>query len=136
MSLAVASFPASGAAAHEVRLSQGLALEATEAMLMQPIEQVQPGDTLDATKEIENMIAGTLKSALPCPCTMAVPSAEMESGNFCIPPQTPDCVTVFFHHASGELMMRIWEHSMVAKSETARTLSYAHNCFGLSQHYK
>src|SRR5580693_2258522 len=54
----------------EVRLSPGLAAEATSAMLMQPVEAVQTEDTLDATKEIANMIAGTLKSALPRPCAM------------------------------------------------------------------
>lgn len=109
----------------EVRLSRGLAIEATAAMLMQPVEQVQPGDMLDATKEIANMIAGTLKSALPRPCTMTVPSAEIESGNFCIRPRTPDSVTVFFHHASGEFMVRVWEQSMEAKSENN---SYAQLC--------
>ena len=103
----------------EVRLSRGLAIEATAAMLMQPAEQVQPGDMLDATKEIANMIAGRLKSAQPRPSTMTVPSAEMESGNFSIPPRTPDSVTVFFHHASGELMVRVWEQSIVAKSENS-----------------
>jgi|HubBroStandDraft_5_1064220.scaffolds.fasta_scaffold40714_2 CheY-specific phosphatase CheX len=109
----------------EVRLSRGLALEATATMLMQPIEQVQAGDTLDATKEIANMIAGTLKSALPRPCTMTVPSAEIEFGNFCIPPRTPDSVTVFFHHASGELMVRVWEYAMEAENENS---SYAELC--------
>jgi hypothetical protein len=103
----------------EVRLSRGLAIEATAAMLMQPAEQVQPGDTLDATKEIANMIAGTLKSALPRPCTMTVPSAEVESGDFCIPPRTEDSVTVFFHHASGKLMVRVWEYSMEAQNENS-----------------
>jgi CheY-specific phosphatase CheX len=109
----------------EVRLSRGLALAATAAMLMQPVEQVQPGDMLDATKEIANMIAGTLKSALPRPCTMTVPSAEMESGNFCIPPRTPDSVAVFFHHASGELMVRVWEYAMDVEDENG---SFAQLC--------
>jgi len=109
----------------EVRLSRGLALQATAAMLMQPMEQIQPGDTLDATKEIANMIAGTLKSALPRPCTMTVPSAEVECGNFCIPSRTSDSVTVFFHHASGELMVRVWQRSMEVESENS---SYAQLC--------
>jgi CheY-specific phosphatase CheX len=93
----------------EVRLSRGLALTATAAMLMQPEESVQAADTLDATKEIANMIAGTLKSALPRPCTLTVPCAEIVSGDFCILPRTQDSVTVFFHHDSGELMVRVWE---------------------------
>jgi hypothetical protein len=100
----------------EVRLSRGLALQATAAMLMQPAEQVQSADMLDATKEIANMVAGTLKSALPRPCAMTVPDAAVESGDFCIPPRTSDSVTVFFHHAAGELMVRVWEYSMDSES--------------------
>jgi CheY-specific phosphatase CheX len=93
----------------EVRISRGLALQATSAMLMQPAESVLPDDTLDATREIANMIAGTIKSALPRPCSMTVPSAELESGDFCILPRTSDSVTVFFRHDAGELMVRVWE---------------------------
>jgi CheY-specific phosphatase CheX len=93
----------------EVRLSRGLALEATSAMLMQPVDSVRPDDTLDATKEIANMIAGTLKSALPRPCTMTVPFAEVEAADFCVPPRTANSVTVFFHHATGELMVRVYQ---------------------------
>ncbi|HEX4319943.1 MAG TPA: chemotaxis protein CheX [Acidobacteriaceae bacterium] len=100
----------------EVRLSRGLALQATSAMLMQPLEAVQASDTLDATKEIANMIAGTIKSALPRPCTMTVPNAEVEFADFCIPPRTADSVTVFFHHGSGELMVRVWEYAAEAPS--------------------
>jgi len=36
-------------------------------MMMQPLETVAESDALDATKEIANMIAGTIKSALPAP---------------------------------------------------------------------
>ena len=62
-------------------------------------------------------IAGTIKSALPRPCTMTVPSAEVEFADFCIPPRTADSVTVFFHHDSGELMVRVWEYAMEGESE-------------------
>ena len=93
----------------EVRLASGLALAATSAMLMRPAEAVQTEDALDATKEIANMIAGTVKSVLPRPCSMTVPSAAVEAADFCIRPRTEDSVTVFFHHASGELMVRVWE---------------------------
>jgi CheY-specific phosphatase CheX len=103
----------------EVRLSRGLALQATSAMLMQPIASIHTNDTLDATREIANMIAGTIKSALPRPCSMTVPFAEVESGDFCILPRTPDSVTVFFHHAAGELMVRVWEQIAEAKSEAS-----------------
>lgn len=105
----------------EVRLAHGLALEATSAMLMQPIASVQTGDTLDATREIANMIAGTIKSALPRPCSMTVPSAQVEPADFCILPRTEDSVTVFFHHASGELMVRVWEEMTVPPSDSANS---------------
>jgi len=101
----------------EVRLSRGLALEATAAMLMQPVGQVLNSDILDATKEIANMIAGTLKSALPRPCTMTVPSAALEAADFCILPRTHDSVSVFFCHAAGELMVRVWEQVAEPESE-------------------
>ena len=107
----------------EVRLSRGLALEATSAMLMQPVESVQTSDTLDATKEIANMIAGTIKSALPRPCAMTVPSAEVETGDFCILPRTQDSVTVFFHHPAGELMVRIWEQTATPEIEQMSGIS-------------
>lgn len=100
----------------EVRLTVGLAREATAAMLMQPVEAVEAADTLDATKEIANMIAGTLKSALPRPCVMTVPSAQWEAGEFCVLPCTEDTVTVFFHHASGELMVRVWQQRELSES--------------------
>jgi CheY-specific phosphatase CheX len=107
----------------EVRLSPGLALQATSAMLMQPVEAVEPADTLDATKEIANMIAGTLKSALPRPCAMTVPSAQVEADDFCVLPRTSDSVTVFFRHDAGELMVRVWEQTPVdtyaSEAETA-----------------
>ena len=93
----------------EVRLARGLALTATAAMLMQPEDRVEDADMLDAAKEIANMIAGTLKSALPRPCSMSVPSAEIEDDDLCVLPRTEDSVTVFFAHDSGELMVRVRE---------------------------
>jgi hypothetical protein len=107
----------------EVRLSRGLALEATSAMLMQPLDRVQDGDTLDATKEIANMIAGTLKSALPRPCTMSVPSAEIECDDFCVLPRTEDSVTVFFAHDSGVLMVRVWEDETMERKASDSLLA-------------
>jgi CheY-specific phosphatase CheX len=110
----------------EVRLTGGLARQATSAMLMQPLESVETADTIDATKEIANMIAGTLKSALPRPCSMSVPSAQLEAGKFCVLPRTDDTVTVFFHHAAGELMVRVWHQvaELVSCSEQVE-VSYA-----------
>jgi CheY-specific phosphatase CheX len=107
----------------EVRLSPGLAAEATSAMLMQPVEAVQTEDTLDATKEIANMIAGTLKSALPRPCAMTVPSAQVESEDFCVLPRTLDSITVFFRHDSGDLMVRVWEQTLVHSTPSEETES-------------
>jgi CheY-specific phosphatase CheX len=93
----------------EVRMSTGLAQVATAAMLMQPVDTVAEADTLDATKEIANMIAGTIKSALPRPCTMTVPQSCIHLEEFCDISRSDDSMVVAFKHASGELMVRVVE---------------------------
>lgn len=93
----------------EVRMGEGLAYQATAAMLMQPLESVAEADALDATKEIANMIAGVIKSSLPRPCTMTVPESTVEAAGFCSMAQTEDSLVVAFRHASGDLMVRVWE---------------------------
>lgn len=98
----------------EVRLEEKLAVLATSVMLMQPVEEVTPADTLDASKEIANMIAGVIKSSLPRPCNMTVPTSEVVTEGFCSPTQTEDSMVVVFGHEAGELMVRIHEESMQA----------------------
>jgi CheY-specific phosphatase CheX len=93
----------------EVRLAEGLAYQATAAMMMQPLDTVGESDTLDATKEIANMIAGTIKSSLPRPCTMTVPESAVESESYTGSAPTEDTLLVAFRHASGDLMVRVWE---------------------------
>ena len=93
----------------EVRLAEGLAYQATAAMMMQPLETVAEADALDATKEIANMIVGTIKSSLPRPCTMTVPESAVEAEGFSGLAQTEDSLVVAFRHESGDLMVRIWE---------------------------
>jgi len=93
----------------EVRMSEGLAYRAAAAMLMMPVETVAEADTIDATKEIANMIAGTIKSSLPRPCTMTVPDAAVEPEDFCDTQRTEDTLAVAFEHPDGDMMVRIWE---------------------------
>ncbi len=93
----------------EVRIARGLAYAATAAMMMQPIDTVVEADALDAVREIANMIAGTIKSSLPRPCTMAVPESAVEAMEFCDMPRTEDSLSVAFRHAAGDLMIRVWE---------------------------
>jgi CheY-specific phosphatase CheX len=93
----------------EVRLTEGLAYRATSAMLMIPIEDVAEADTIDATKEIANMIAGAIKSSLPRPCTMTVPEAALEAADFCDIPRTQGTLTVAFQHDDGGMMVRVCE---------------------------
>jgi CheY-specific phosphatase CheX len=93
----------------EVRLTESLAHRATAAMLMVPLEDVSEADTLDATKEIANMIAGSIKSALPQPCTMTVPEAAVEPADFCDTPRTEETLAVAFEHADGGMMVRVCE---------------------------
>jgi CheY-specific phosphatase CheX len=94
----------------EVRMAGGLAYEATSAMMMQSLDTIVEADVLDATKEIANMIAGTIKSSLPRPCSMTVPESAVERDGFCCgPARTEDSLVVAFRHAAGDLMVRIWE---------------------------
>jgi CheY-specific phosphatase CheX len=93
----------------EVRMADGLAYEATAAMMMQPLDTVGEAEALDATKEIANMIAGTLKSSLPRPCSMTVPESEVEKAGFCGLASTEDSLIVGFRHIAGEMLVRVWE---------------------------
>ena len=93
----------------EVRMARELAYEAAAAMMMQPIDTVGEADALDAVNEIANMIAGTIKSSLPRPCSMAVPESAVETAGFCSQPRTEDALSVAFRHPTGDLMVRIWE---------------------------
>ena len=51
----------------EIRMAVDLARVATAAMLMQPLETVADADMMDALSEVANMVAGAIKSSLPCP---------------------------------------------------------------------
>jgi len=93
----------------EVRLTQGLAQEATVAMLMMPAESVGEADTLDATKEIANIIAGVIKSCMPRPTAMTVPEAAVEREPFADKPETESTLAVGFRHPSGDLLVRVCE---------------------------
>lgn len=110
----------------EVRLTTGLARAATSAMLMQPAEGIGTEDLLDATREIANMIAGTIKSALPRPCTMTVPNAEIHRSDFCDIERNRSALCVFFQHASGELMIRVTEAEQAEQAENSPPAGQAH----------
>jgi len=98
----------------EVRMAGRLAYEATAAMMMQAIDTVNQADALDATKEIANMIAGTIKSSLPRPCTMTVPESAHQPEAFNCGAATSDSLMVAFHHPAGALVVRIWEQECTA----------------------
>jgi CheY-specific phosphatase CheX len=93
----------------EVRMANGLAYEATAAMMMQAVDTVGETDVLDATKEIANMLAGTIKSSLPRPCSMTVPESAVERDEFCGQTVAEDSLMVAFRHKTGDLMVRVWE---------------------------
>jgi CheY-specific phosphatase CheX len=98
----------------EVRMAEPLAHAATAAMLMQPEDSLAEADTLDATREIANMIAGAIKSSLPRPCAMTVPEAAVEREGFCTPEETADSLIVVFRLEAGDLMVRVWEQECIA----------------------
>jgi hypothetical protein len=82
-------------------------------MLMMPPETVGEADTLDAAKEIANMIAGVIKSCLPRPCTMTVPEASMESSSSPGRSLSAESLVVAFRHSAGDQMVRVWEQERV-----------------------
>jgi len=98
----------------EVRMAQGLASLATAAMLMQSLESVGDADVLDAAKEIANMIAGTLKSSLPRPCSMSVPESQREPGGFSGVVLSEDSLVAAFRHPAGDMMVRVCEEECAA----------------------
>jgi hypothetical protein len=103
----------------EVRLADKLARAATSAMLMLPPSEVSEADTLDAIREIANMIAGTIKSALPRPCAMSVPESELQTEALCPPHRSDhhpdhhpeDRLEVGFHHAEGSMVVLVCEEA-------------------------
>jgi len=95
----------------EVRLSSALAYVATAAMMMQALDTVTEADALDATKEIANMIAGTIKSSLPRPSSMTVPESAVEAQDFPSAAHAEDSLVVAFRHPAGDLQVRIWERA-------------------------
>jgi hypothetical protein len=90
-------------------MAMDLATAATAAMLMQPLEAVVEADTLDATREIVNMIAGLLKSSLPQPCSMTVPESAIATEKLCSMPHGENTLTVAFRHEAGGLLVRVQE---------------------------
>ena len=97
----------------EVRLAKELAQATTAAMLMQPVETVAEADTLDATREVVNMIAGILKSALPQPCSMTVPESAIATETLCSVLDVGNTLTVAFRHAMGGLLVRVEERETI-----------------------
>jgi CheY-specific phosphatase CheX len=93
----------------EVRITAALAYEATAAMMMQGLDTVRDSDALEATKEIANMIAGSIKSALPRPCSMTVPKSGIAQEGYNLPGLAEDTLMVAFRHAAGDLLVRVWE---------------------------
>ena len=93
----------------EVQMAMGLANAATAAMLMQPLEAVVEADTLDATREVVNMIAGLLKSSLPQPCSMTVPESAIATEMLCSVLHGENMLAVAFRHEVGGLVVRVRE---------------------------
>lgn len=93
----------------EVRLTHELARAATAAMLMLPAGEVVEADTLDAAREIANIIAGVIKSCLPRPCSMGLPQVALEAAEFTYRPEAENRVHVVFRHSAGEMMVRALE---------------------------
>jgi hypothetical protein len=80
-------------------------------MLMQSPDVVSESDTLDAIREIANMIGGVIKSSLPRPCAMALPESGVAEEGLCNEPHTEATLTVAFRHATGGLLVKVREEA-------------------------
>jgi CheY-specific phosphatase CheX len=109
----------------EVRMAEGLAYQATAAMMMQELDTVVEADALDATKEIANMIAGVIKSSLPRPCTMTVPESEVQAEGFRGVARSEDSMMVAFHHEVGDLLVCVLEHEYQGQENQEQEISAA-----------
>jgi len=97
----------------EVRMEKDFANAATAAMLMLPVDAIGEADTLDATREIANMIAGILKSRLPQPCSMTVPESGIATEKLSSHLRADNILTVAFRHEIGGLLVRVREGEIV-----------------------
>jgi CheY-specific phosphatase CheX len=93
----------------EIRLADRLAYEASAGMLRMPLDAIGEADVLDAVKEIANMMAGTIKSSLPRPCAMSLPTSHLEGNAWCGPSDAEDSLAVSFRHPAGNLLVWVVE---------------------------
>ncbi|MEM6732253.1 MAG: chemotaxis protein CheX [Myxococcota bacterium] len=56
---------------------QALALRSAAEMFSLPEEELTPDDIRDALGELANMVGGNLKSTLPEPCSLSIPSVQL-----------------------------------------------------------
>jgi len=100
----------------EVRMAEALAYEATAAMTMQAIDTVTLEDALDAAREIANIIGGVIKPALPRPSSMTVPRSCIVPENLGRGVSDGHSLAVAFRHASGDLLVQVWEDDSAFRS--------------------
>jgi CheY-specific phosphatase CheX len=103
----------------EVRLADRLAYFASAGMLMMPLEAVGEADVLDAVREIANMTAGTIKSSLPRPCAMSLPTSSLVADAWSGPSNPQDSLVVSLRHPTGDFVVRVLEQECV-RNEPAR----------------
>jgi CheY-specific phosphatase CheX len=97
----------------EIRLADRLAYEASAGMLMMPVDAVAEADVLDAVKEIANMMAGTIKSSLPRPCAMSLPTSHLAGNAWFGPSNAEDSLVVSFRHPAGNLLVWVLKQDCV-----------------------
>jgi CheY-specific phosphatase CheX len=97
----------------EVRLADRLAYFASAGMLMMPLEAVDEADVLDAVREIANMTAGTIKSSLPRPCAMSLPTSSLVGNAWSGPSNAQGSLVVSLRHPAGDLLVCVLEQECV-----------------------
>ena len=90
--------------------SRGFARSAAASMFAVPEENVTSAEIIDALAELANMLGGNIKSLLPGPSFLALPSVTEGSDYELNLPKTQSLTEVRFVSLSDDIQIKIFEH--------------------------
>ena len=101
----------SGAWEGQVRLhwTRALAQSAAAKIFQLPVEGVTEQDQIDSIYELTNIIAGNIKSILPEPCCLSLPTVQVSTEWDANIPEA-DCVSELAFQCEGQpLLVAMWK---------------------------
>jgi chemotaxis protein CheX len=105
-----AAIRVAGSCAVEVNLilPREVAIHSAASMLGLSLDEVTYDDQVEVAAELANMIGGNLKSLLPSPSQLSIPTVKLQSSDRCLLPG--DC-PLWFVSADGPFAVRLSELS-------------------------